>query len=316
VRVALVLLAIGALVLLLQVAGTPRDTRVWNVLYDFGHAPLFGLVALLFLELFRLRGPTMRATVASYLLAFAAAVGLGALVEAAQIASPRDADPLDAVRNAVGAAAFLAFRASLGHRRGGFDVPPRPARLALRLGAVLLLAVQLLPVVRVVWAYRERSRALPTLAALDADWSHQFLDIAYATLTLVDPPRDWPAGDRPARLLLSRGAPHPRFEIEEPYPDWSGYRAFRFEVYSINPGPVDLTLRIHDELHRKVETDRFNRPLRILPGMNRIEVSLDDVRNAPLGRTMDMRRIRSVILFATRPPEPIEVTIGNFRLVP
>jgi hypothetical protein len=315
VRVVLLLAGIAALVLVLQIAGVPEDTKFWTAVYDFGHGPLFGLMALLFLQLFRLgRNGGDRGSAAPYFLAFGAAVLVGALAEAAQFRSPRDADPLDALRNAAGAAAFLAGHAALDGRRQKGPARSRRTRGVLIVTAVLLMGALAVPLVAVGLDYRRRNAALPVLMDMDATWAPRFQDLVSSTLRPADATAGWSTDARPSRLLLSR-ARFPRFEIEEPYPDWTAYRKLRFEVFSTQAEPVAVFVRIHDARHSGDSEDRFRQRMMLAPGVNRIELALEDIENAPRDREMDMRRVRSVMLFADQPAEPIELYLGDFRLV-
>ena len=81
-----------------------------------------------------------------------------------------------------------------------------------------------------------------------------------------------------------------------------------------SPQPVDVYVRIHDVHHEGEATDRFSRRLTLMPGANPIAISLKDVKFAPETRAMNMRRVRSVMLFANAPEQAIELYLGDFRL--
>jgi hypothetical protein len=312
VKVLLALVGTAVLVARLDLVRVPDDTLFWNRAFDAGHAPLFGVIALLFLWVARGReGLQRRGASVPYLVAFGAAVVVGVASEAVQFFAPRDSDPVDLVRNAVGAAAFLVFvgtmDAALRQRLGGL------ARLALRAVCLLAIVAVFLPVVTIGVVYAQRARAMPVVCDLDANWSGALIELVNAELTFDSPPPGWNASGQVARLVLYP-ARHPRIQIEEPYPDWSEHRRLRFELFLDGPHPQKLTLRIHDGHHDHRRGDRFNRKLRLQPGFTAIEVELDDVRTAPRKREMDMRLIRSVQLYATDPTEPVRFYLSDLRL--
>ena len=77
------------------------------------------------------------------------------------------------------------------------------------------------------------------------------------------------------------------------------WREFQFEsltfvIHSVQPNPFQLVLRIHDRLHNQEHADRFNRSLLVMQGENRFRIPLAEIRNAPVGREMDMTRITGV----------------------
>ena len=86
-----------------------------------------------------------------------------------------------------------------------------------------------------------------------------------------------------------------------------------------NPGqePLTLTLRINDLAHDRGDNaygDRFNTRLVLDPGANTFAINLDDVRNAPASRHMDMANVRRLGLFAVRLPAPRTVYLSDLRL--
>ncbi|MDR4484395.1 MAG: hypothetical protein R3B95_14495 [Nitrospirales bacterium] len=48
---------------------------------------------------------------------------------------------------------------------------------------------------------------------------------------------------------------------------------------------------------------RFNQAITISPGLTHNNIPLDDIRHTPVGRELDLSTIKSVMLFARRPPE-------------
>jgi hypothetical protein len=107
---------------------------------------------------------------------------------------------------------------------------------------------------------------------------------------------------------------YPGIRIEEPYADWRGFSRFRVDVYSEWPTVRSLVIRIDDAHHTNEYEDRFNQAVTILPGLNHIVIPLDDIRQAPVGRELDLSAIKAIRLFAISPPEEFSLYVDNIRL--
>ena len=79
-------LLLAALLAFLTVGDAPERTRFWTALFEFGHAPLFGVIALVVRGLLAARLPEGRAHPS--LRAFVAVVLLGAVTELLQLGQP------------------------------------------------------------------------------------------------------------------------------------------------------------------------------------------------------------------------------------
>jgi hypothetical protein len=103
-------------------------------------------------------------------------------------------------------------------------------------------------------------------------------------------------------------------DFDEPYPDWRGRDALVWTIVSDLDRPLLMAIRVHDAAHDQRFRDRFNRKFTVAPGVNRLRIPLDDIRNAPDRRKMDMRRIRAVILFVFDLKRPASLFLGPLRL--
>ena len=100
--------------------------------------------------------------------------------------------------------------------------------------------------------------------------------------------------------------------------DWRNFACLGFSVESRQADNISLELKIQDSRHRQSGfeySDRFNQVLLIAPGKNDIVVSLDAVKNAPVGREMDLGNIDSVSLFTQSLPQAVELGFDDFRLM-
>jgi hypothetical protein len=307
-----------ALLVFLFVAGAPEPTMFWNDVFDAGHVPLFGLLALVALRVVRNRFPDLTPGRAWWF-AFGATAALGGATEALQAFQPnRDPSFADVARDLAGAGAFLLGAAALPRLSGGPSwIATAKRRRAVVSTAVAVLLVSGFQLALTVAVLAARRAAMPTLFALDGSWRERRLVTAGegGALTPNARPATLAAGfTLPLARLDLQPAVYPGVSLEEPYPDWRGYRRLTFTVVSDLDAPLTLTIRIHDAHHDQRYEDRFNRSLSIAPGVNRIAIELDDVRKAPDRREMDMARIRDIIIFAYRPAVPAHVFLGPVRL--
>lgn len=320
------LLLLACLLLFLFVGQTPERSRFWIAFFDAGHAPLFGVIALLIRDLLASRRRAVRPSPPpvsrSSPLAFALAVILGGATELLQVLQ-RHGDPSvsDLLRDAAGAGAFLLVAAAVkpvhANREGR---RPRAALrwLALPAALVLLLAAGRTLIVTSA-AYAARNRAFPTLFALDGSWWERvFVETGRNALT---PGSSLPtvaastrvAGPALARLDLRPGR-YSGIALMEPYPDWRGYRCLAFTIVSDLDSPLPMAIRIHDAAHDQRYADRFNRRFLIRPGTNDIAIPIEDIRTAPDRRTMDLRRVRGILVFAYGLTRRSHIYLSSFRL--
>jgi hypothetical protein len=310
-------LLVAALLLFLVFGDVPERTLFWNELFDAGHAPLFGLLALIALRLLLAFRPEMSPR-GRWGSAFGLTMALAVVTELVQtFQANREPSFEDLARDLAGVAAFLLVAAGVPRLASGVSwATTRRRRLAAIAVAVVLLAVSGWQVAVTCAALAQRRAAMPTLFRFDgAWWERHFIRPGASRLTPgARPPCPRDGYSEPlARLDLQPGL-YPGISIDEPYPDWRGYRRLVFTVVSDLDEPVRITIRVHDSRHDQRYEDRFNRTLTIAPGVNRFAIRLDDIRAAPDRREMDMGRIRGVVLFGYRLAAPTHVFLGPLRL--
>jgi len=298
---------LAALLLFLFFGREPEHTRLWMAIFQAGHAPLFGVVALLVRSVLATR--TGRSAARVSLIAFGVTLVAGAATEVLQGLQPHgDPSVEDLLRDACGAAAFLLPGAVAGRRRA--------IRLAAATAAVVLLAAAGVDLARTVAMYRHRDRALPTLYAMDGSWWERER-ISGGSSRIVPngapPALAAQAGFPLARVELGSGV-YPGVTFDEPYPDWRAYRRLVLTIASDLDAPLEMTVRVHDAAHDQRFADRFNRRLVVAPGVNRFAIAIEDIRSAPDRREMDMTRVRGIVLFAYRLTQPTRVYVGPIRL--
>ena len=85
-------------------------------------------------------------------------------------------------------------------------------------------------------------------------------------------------------------------------------------MFSELEGQASIVLRIDDTHHNGETSDRFNRVLRINPGLNPLAIRLSDVQSSPRLREMDMGNIHRIVLFAVSPANPFSLYVDSLRL--
>lgn len=307
--------ALAGIVLLLWVLATgrpPHPTMLWQEVFNLGHIPLFGLVAVLALEASRALIPAFSARPFShYLVAFVFVAVISLVSEVIQLDLPnRKAEVQDAVHNLIGAVCFLAIRYAFdANYRSQANRVPR----GLLVGVVLFaLFVSSWDLIELGWRYGMRAAAFPVVVDFDSRWQQPFLSLPRAGLAIVPAPQEWRS--KAGQTVAEVSFPHERWPgvtIREPYPDWTGYRSLRVQVFSPESRIVPLTFRIDDARHNQEYRDRFNRTVNIEPGLNDLSISLEDVRKAPADREMDLGDISQIILFTNTPEEPIRLYVSD-----
>jgi hypothetical protein len=307
--VALAVLAV-ALILITNI-DIPSDRRFAVDLQNSGHAPLFGVAALVLRRIFQVPGTTgPRAAMRDWGVALGGTLALGVLTESVQYLTASDADVADIVTDVLGGVSFLALRASWRTvTKGGM-------RWALRLTGAMILAGVFWPPVFSGMAIVHTHRKFPILVDFESILDRQCCGSRNANFEILPAPRGLGAGSdgHVGRIVFQPSDGYPGFSVREPYADWRGYENLRFAVYSEAAEPIRLGLRVHDRRHNHETRDRYEAALVIQPGPNRVVVALETIAQAPATRRMDMSAIASIVLFAIRPKTPVTIYVDDFRL--
>lgn len=297
---------VGALLLAVQL---PAADPFMLALQNSGHAAVFALLTVSVLPLLSAPRPPLSAPRAPLFVILCLLLGLA--VEFVQSHIGRQASCKDLWLNMAGVGIGLCVLAAVPRRHD-----PRLRAAATIAGLALLAASFAQPA---LWWQRqlERDRLFPTIAAFESPVIRHFARAGGGgELALVPAPAAWQQNrSRVARLTLARRSSWPGMSIRPVYPDWRGYRALYFEIFSPAAAPLNLSLRIHDSRHNNEYDDRFNRQLQVSPGINRYTIDLQQIRTGPRYRSMDMDSIQTLIWFAHRPPEAQTVFLDNIKLL-
>ncbi|NQU26315.1 MAG: VanZ family protein [Candidatus Nealsonbacteria bacterium] len=275
--------------------------RMLDAAGDMMHAPVFALFAVVIWKVLRTRGSG--SDVRRGLIAFAIVAGFGAATEVLQGFVGRHPSWLDLSSNLLGSAAGILWM----HRATVASAPRR--RLAA--GAVTLLAVAwVVPTSTLVDTILQQYE-MPRLASFEHALELSRWRCYESRVARV--PEHATHGDRALRVELYAGI-YPGVLLDAPVPDWSAYDELAMDVTLPPDRPLDLVVKIEDEMHNGETDDRFNRGVRLHPGRQEVRIALSDVAAAPQQRTMDLRRIRRMQIFAADLSATRTFYLDNVRL--
>jgi VanZ family protein len=264
-----------------------------------GHVPLFFLLTMGLL--FVLRDHRRFQGVRLYAFAGFVCASAGLLSEVIQMPLARDASWEDVAADVIGVVLGLAVYA-LFERRSALR---RWHRIVALIIAISCVAIYVDPIVRMARAYVHRNAQFPVLADF-----HSRLEL-YWTLSvgvkreIVDDALEVKFG--PAEF--------PGVAFHEPVPDWRAYKTLAIDVENPDAKPLDLVVRVHDRRHNFSFVDRFNRNFTLAPAERRtLRIPLEDIRNAPRGRLMDMAHISDITLFKGTSEGSLRLRVHSLRL--
>lgn len=294
--------AFTLLLLLLLLVPMPESGREWSAAFDFAHAPVFAILTVLLMG--GLRRRWARNTVALSIVVWLGATGFGLLTEFLQGLVGRHPSWLDVRADALGAAAGILWVL-------GRSAEPARWRVGLLVGGGVLLALAAFDPLLVLTDARRQRAEMPLLSSFEhalemSRWAATDSRIQRTRMHATD-------GLWSLRVDL-QPAIYPGSTLEHPYGDWSGHEAIAFDVFLDGPSPLDLIVKIEDVRHNYERDDRFERRVRLLPGMQRVRIALSDVAAAPRDRTMDLSRVSRLQFFAVRLTSPRTIFLDNVHL--
>lgn len=251
-----------------------------QTLQDFGHAVIFGWLA--HASFASMRHRFALPSRAPYLWVMTGSIAFGAVIELAQPLTGRSASLVDFGYDTLGAALALLLRAGSERASGAGS----RAVFALAGAAACILVT---PLAFTAAAYVYRSSLMPVL------WQED--DRFFARLSRVQ-------GGRFAGLV-----------VEEPAPDWSAWSVLEIDVENPLPRELPIVVRVHDRRHDNSYRDRYNGRF-TLQAMARetVRISLEQIRSAPEGRTIDLRAIREIVVFEASGSEHYRMRVHEIRL--
>lgn len=286
---ALFLLSAAAALLIALHKVTPPVVGLWQqTALNSSHVFVFAFVALAFLA--ATAQLTRLSVWQQFFVALLAALVSGTASEAAQINTMRDASLEDLLSNWLGAAAALLLATAF---RRGLSAS-KISRIAVVLSAVLVLVVALFPLLKVSAAYLERNADKASLVSSGDFFFRTFALPQNASLSVVE------IDGRMSRRVDLRDGAWPGVVFHDVWPDWTAHSSLVVELSLPDAAPLTVHIRVHDRAHRVGEqpyNDRFNVRRELAPGWNTVRIPLETIRNAPLGRQMDLSQIDGIVVF-------------------
>ena len=294
------LLAVALLLGIVPLFFINLDNRVPDIpreLYAFGHVGFFGLLALLLMDLPRLRTRPYPVRAGLVLLLI---LLLGTAIELLQALVGRQAGLRDVWQNMVGAAAAVSLFAPQG----------LPRRLLVG-GAAILLAVELQGPTIGLWDRGVAHARFPVLGDFDTRFEHRRWSGGVPDDTVAR------SGERSLRLDLQPEARYAGTTLRRSFGDWSSYAFLELSLYNPDDEPLRITVSIRDHAHFKrggVYHDRFNRSFILETGWNDLRIPITDIRNAPAERSLDLSDLAEVVIFTSTHQQHRTLYLDRVRL--
>ncbi|UCC80217.1 MAG: VanZ family protein [Candidatus Zixiibacteriota bacterium] len=305
------------LLLALKYTRIPNSDFLLKEINNLKHIPFFGILSLLLLGLITwIFGKIIKKRITHYFIAFVLAVIIGGLSEYQQIAGPRDADVMDFLKDVAGAFSFLASYAIFDRRMELYRNARRGRmKTVIFIAAALSIVLALIPIALKGIACIRRHEISPAICTFDSFWENYYLEASHAKIKKAEIPTGLTGFSIDYIVYIEFDvASYPGFKIEGPFPDWSDYRYLGFMVYSELKDPLILHVRIDDTHYRGTYQDRFNHEFNIIPGLNDIQIPLDDIKHGSVYRELDIDSIKALYIFASYPDKPFGLFIGDIKL--
>ena len=264
------------------------------------HGPAFMIVTLAVLSLLAARSRQTLPLSVEYLLAIAAAMLLGALVELVQHFTGRDAELSDLWRDALGSVAGAGLFLVLDPR-----VSRSPRRPLLRgAGTLIALAAGALmaaPLVLTASAYAQRDRGFPALADFSSPVSDYFVRARGAVSVSREKLPALAIGDAERmeglRVQIQEKRSYWGVFLLEPHSDWRGYRQLVLDLVNPTDSPLVLRVLVRDRDQVRIRGGGYRAFLEIPAGERaRAAVPIGDMTSAEGIQRVDAASIRSVTL--------------------
>lgn len=273
--------------------GTPA---FYGALWSQGHMVFFALLSLCLTRILPMHSPRR------WLILTVSVVAAGAVIEGVQSQIGRTASWEDGLRNLIGAWFGLFWSLPAGRR----------VYFGRALASVLVLW-QLSGLAGHGLAHVYRMQQLPVLSNFE---NARDLEAWRGPVERVKNPV------REGHYSLAMHFGTERFSnvsSDALHRDWRAYQELVFDLYNPYELALPIVLRINDQQHEQNGpryTDRFNRRLIVQPGWNEYRVPLNDILQAPEGRTMDLAKIQQVQFFTQALEQPRTLYLDNVRLAP
>ncbi|MEM7610320.1 MAG: hypothetical protein AAF270_01495 [Pseudomonadota bacterium] len=287
----LLLACIAIAVVAIHAIDSNRASVVLGGLRNAGHIPLFGLVSLIVLRLMRgTRRPLLNTVIGCLLIA--------GVAELSQFVFGGEPDWRDGFSDLIGIALFLsAARLATTH----------PVGAAKRGLMLLLIALSLAPMSYWLLQWGLKRAAAPCLTSSHWQWMSPLYRPDHASFS--------PSLRDPGQIVMTFDSQqYAGMTLTDPMTDWREFDYLALTVFAAAGSEGDLTLRVHDVRHSHEFSDRFNETLTLSTRPTTHRISLNDIRDAPANRRIDLAQIRELKVFRTSPRAGDQVIVGPICL--
>lgn len=288
----------GALIALVLGTALPSKPKIFAILNDAAHVPVFGILALIFWRLIEQHRWHVARPAAAYLSAVVVTTVLGGLIEIIQAFIGRDASFGDLGRDMLGAGCALGILASRDVRlwRVGSRFRGRATVAILAISCGLWA---LYPVAEATLAYARRAAAFPVLVQFSTPLDLYFLSSGAADLSLQAFPAQWAqTADQQSLRVDFKAGNWPGVTYEELAPDWRNYGSLVVDITNPMSTPLPIAVRVHDAWHNLQYQDRFNRTFQLAPLSRQIiRIPMADIQHGLVGRELDLAHIAGIVIF-------------------
>jgi len=288
-RIVLLLLLVGAPLFFLGGPGA-HGSRSFIALWDLGHVLFFFLASWLFCRVFRYsftKTSVLTFQVYVFLLVFITGISVEGLQMYFDGRSP---DVHDILRNQLGCLITLAFFASGKRKLAGNILFP------FRVTVVILILAAMFPLGRAVIDEQIALRQFPVLADFETPFEIDRWNKKELLSISDDVARN---GKYSLKVRLTTDT-YSGAELVYFPGTWKPYKNLYISVYVPEKSGLMLVCRVNDSVHNDEHSDRFNGRFFLKKGWNDLVIALEDIKNAPVKRLLNMNKIENLKLFVIR----------------
>jgi len=272
----------------------PESSRLFGSALDLGHILFFCLLVLYVNRHINLRRPLAVISLTIIVLI------VGGLIELIQLQIGRDGNWLDVYYDLVGTWIGLVWC--------------HPVTRAVRYARIVIFALTLPALLKILLLALLQFQAAQNFPLI-ADFETR-LELYQYHGTLERSDLVHTHGNYSLQLTL-QASEYSGINIGRSYPDWTPYNYLKMDIYIPDDQPLDIVIRVNDISHDLAgwkDDDRYNYRTRLYPGWNNLTLSIDDIRNGPATRLMDLQKISSIGIFTARLPAARVINIDNIKL--
>lgn len=122
-----------------------------------------------------------------------------------------------------------------------------------------------------------------------------------------------PFQQQPGAMITFGKEQYSGFNLGEFYSDWRDQQQLVIELVNLDK-TLPFTCRVHDQHHNQAYNDRYNRRWQLPTGPQTLIMTVDDIRQAPKARDMDMANVAKLICFTTLATEQPRIFLKKIYL--